>query len=140
MAQELIKAITHCNFHSAYHRQNEQGKVYEQGAGFYFLIEQGFLFMQNQEKEEGQTLYQDDIKGADINRNDQNAGKWGVEELSDEASQKDFDEFQRQIKRGDETEGDPDKRDEAGSVDSNETPQGREEAKNDVEGKANVNG
>ena len=65
---------------------------------------------------------------------------WNVDQLADEASQKDVNEFQRQILRGDETKGNPNERDHAGSVDPNETAQGREEAKNDVKGKANVNG
>jgi hypothetical protein len=65
---------------------------------------------------------------------------WKVEKLADEASQQDVDEIQRQTLRGDETKGDADERDAAGRVDSNETAQGREEAKNDVKGKANVNG
>ena len=65
---------------------------------------------------------------------------WDVKELSDEASQIDEDEIQRQLRRGDETEGDPDKRDAAGSSTSKDTPQGREEAKNDTKEKANTNG
>ena len=50
------------------------------------------------------------------------------------------DEVHRQIRRGDETKGDADARDVAGGPDVNETPQGREEAKNDKPGVANVNG
>jgi hypothetical protein len=65
---------------------------------------------------------------------------WQADEVAREASQQDEDEIQRQINRGDETKGDPDARDIAGSADSNETPQGREEAKNDIQGKANSNG
>jgi len=65
---------------------------------------------------------------------------WDIKKLADEASQKDEDEIQRQTLRGDETEGNPDNRDNAGSVESDETPQGREEAKNDTKGKANING
>ena len=66
--------------------------------------------------------------------------EWKVGELAEQASLMDVDEIQREILRGDETVGDPDERDYAGRVDSNETAQGREEAKNDVKGKANVNG
>jgi hypothetical protein len=62
---------------------------------------------------------------------------WEIQKLSDEASQKDEDEIQRQILRGDESKGDPDKRDHAGRVNSNETPQGREETKTDEAEKAN---
>ena len=65
---------------------------------------------------------------------------WDIEKLSNEASQKDADEIQRQTLRGDETKGNPDNRDHAGSPESKDTPQGREEAKNDVGGKANANG
>ena len=65
---------------------------------------------------------------------------WDSKKLSDEASQKDGDEIQREMRRGDESEGSPDDRDVAGSVDSNETAHGREEAKNDNKEKANANG
>jgi len=65
---------------------------------------------------------------------------WDVDNLADEASQKDVNEIQRQVLRGDETKGNPDERDIAGGAHPNETAQGREEAKNDVKGKANVNG
>lgn len=65
---------------------------------------------------------------------------WKVQELADEASQKDIDEIQRETLRGDETEGNPNERDHAGRVERNETPYGREEAKNEVPGKANANG
>ncbi len=65
---------------------------------------------------------------------------WNIEELAEAASQKDFDEIQRETLRGDETEGDANERDNAGNVDRNETPQGREEAKNDLGDKANANG
>jgi len=65
---------------------------------------------------------------------------WNVRKLADEASQKDEDEIQRQTLRGDETKGNPNNRDNAGSVKSDETPQGREEAKNDAKVRANTNG
>jgi len=65
---------------------------------------------------------------------------WSVQELADQASQQNIDEIQRQTLRGDETKGNPDNRDEAGNVDTNETAQGREEAKNDIGDKANANG
>lgn len=65
---------------------------------------------------------------------------WDSEDLSEEASQKDEDEIKRQMNRGDESKGNPDDRDEVGAVDTDETAHGREEAKNDKEGKANVNG
>ena len=73
-------------------------------------------------------------------QNDKTKSGWETQKLADEASQKTGDEIQREILRGDETEGDADERDIAGNVDRRETWQGREEAKNDVPGKANANG
>ena len=70
---------------------------------------------------------------------DQREG-WSVKELSEQGSQSDKDEIQRQTLRGDETKGNPDNRDHAGSADSKDTPQGREESKNDSQNKANLNG
>jgi hypothetical protein len=75
-----------------------------------------------------------------INETEDKREGWNIKKMADEASQKDEDEIQRQTLRGDETKGNPDNRDNAGTVGSNETPQGREESKNDVPGKANVNG
>ena len=75
--------------------------------------------------------------------NEKSEGKregWDVKSLSEEASQIDEDEIQRNLRRGNETEGDPDQRDNAGRSPSADTPQGREETKNDVKGKANING
>ena len=54
---------------------------------------------------------------------------WQSEKIVEEASSRQSDEITREILRGDETEGNPDERDIAGSVSSNETPQGREETK-----------
>jgi len=65
---------------------------------------------------------------------------WNADEISVEASQQDEDEVQRQIKRGDESKGDANDRDHAGTSSFKDTPQGREEAKNDTKGKANDNG
>lgn len=66
--------------------------------------------------------------------------EWSVKELADEASQIDENEIQRQLRRGNETKGDAEDRDIAGRSASKDTPQGREEAKNDIKGKANTNG
>lgn len=84
------------------------------------------------------------------NPNDQNKSKdeqangerdgWTAEELSKQASQQDEDEIQRQLKRGGERQDDANDRDDAGTSASKDTPQGREEAKNNMEGKANDNG
>lgn len=65
---------------------------------------------------------------------------WEMQDLAEQASQKSEDEIQRETLRGDETKGDPNNRDHAGNVSKNETPQGREEAKNDIANKANTNG
>ncbi len=65
---------------------------------------------------------------------------WKIDELAEQSSQISGDQIQRQVLRGDETKGDPDERDNAGSVDSKDTPQGREEAKPDHKGAANDNG
>lgn len=66
----------------------------------------------------------DQEKVPDVNRQG-----WNVEEVSEESVNKSSDEITREVLRGDETEGDADERDIAGAVDSDETPQGREEAK-----------
>ena len=74
-------------------------------------------------------------------QNEKTTGEgWNVKEIADEASQKTEDEIQRETLRGDETKGDADERDIAGSANRNETWQGREEAKNDIPGKENANG
>lgn len=54
---------------------------------------------------------------------------WQTEELNEESVNKEADETVREILRGDETKGDPDKRDIAGSPNSDDTPHGREETK-----------
>ena len=83
---------------------------------------------------------QDERDGLSRGKDEGHRNGWDVKELSDEGSQIDEDEIQRHLRRGDETKSDPDKRDAAGSSTSKDTPQGREEAKNDVKGKANTNG
>jgi hypothetical protein len=69
-----------------------------------------------------------------------NTGDWSPDKLGDEASLKDKDEIQREVLRSGENKGEADERDAAGSASSDDTPQGREEAKNDKKGVANVNG
>ena len=95
--------------------------------------------MENKVKNTSQSA-QDTRETVPLERFEGSRAGWDADEVAREASQQQEDEIQRQIKRGDETKGDPNVRDIAGSVDSNETPQGREEAKNDVSGKANTNG
>ncbi|HEY0658758.1 MAG TPA: hypothetical protein VGD05_09800 [Pyrinomonadaceae bacterium] len=93
------------------------------------------------EKIEGlKSFSQDRRDGLSHGKEDGERDEWNVKELSDEASQTDENEIQRQLRRGDETEGDADERDIAGRSESKDTPQGREEAKNDIKGKANTNG
>lgn len=55
---------------------------------------------------------------------------WSVEDIANEAVNLMPDEIQRQMLRGDESEGDADERDVVGNVNPNETPQGREATKN----------
>lgn len=62
-----------------------------------------------------------------------------IENITDEASHRDADGMLRQTLRGDETKGDPDKRDIAGATNFEDTPHGREETKNKT-GAANQNG
>jgi len=63
-----------------------------------------------------------------------------IENITDEASHRDADGILRQTLRGDETKGDADDRDAAGSTKFEDTPHGREESKNDRAGTANQNG
>jgi len=63
-----------------------------------------------------------------------------IKDITDQASHRDADGVLRQTLRGDETKGDPDSRDTVGATDSKDTPQGREETKQDKAGAANQNG
>lgn len=95
--------------------------------------------MQN-EKGDMQPPIQDEREGLSIDQIEGNPQGWNLEDIAGEASQRTSDEIYREARRGDESEGDADERDAAGSSASEDTPQGREEAKNDVKGKANTNG
>lgn len=55
---------------------------------------------------------------------------WSIEEINEQSTNKPSDEMTREILRGDETKGDPDERDQVGAANAIDTPQGREEAKN----------
>ncbi|MCU1290245.1 MAG: hypothetical protein JWN60_2474 [Acidobacteria bacterium] len=94
----------------------------------------------HEEVQDSQSLEDDPRDGVSRGSAEGQREGWNVKELSDEGSQIDENEIQRQIRRGDETEGDADERDIAGRSASKDTPQGREEAKNDVKEKANING
>lgn len=65
--------------------------------------------------------------------------KLTAEEIDRQASKPDEDQIHRQMRRGDETKGDPDKRDVAGAIDFEDTPHGREERKHEVEESAEHN-
>jgi len=71
---------------------------------------------------------------------DVNREEWDLKQLHKESSNELPDETLRRTLRGNEEAGDADERDIVGNVDSTETPQGREEAKNDSWSKANKNG
>lgn len=93
-----------------------------------------------QNEKDMQPPIQDEREGLSIDQIEGNPQGWNLKDIADEASQKETDEIYREARRGDETAGDADERDAAGSSNSHDTPQGREEAKNDVQGKANANG
>lgn len=65
---------------------------------------------------------------------------WEIDSLIEESSNQLPDDTLQRTLRGNEQEGNPNDRDIVGNVDSNETPHGREEAKNDARSKANRNG
>jgi len=100
--------------------------------------------MQQEKKaKDYQPPYQDEREGLSMEQLEGNPKGWNkedIEDISDEASNRDPDGVLRQTLRGDETEGDPDQRDVAGAIAYSDTPHGREETKNDKDGKANVNG
>lgn len=58
---------------------------------------------------------------------------WNIKEIAEESTNKPADETLREVLRGDESRGDADERDVVGGSDSDDTPQGREEAKKDTE-------
>ena len=62
------------------------------------------------------------------------------EEIAEQASRPDYDQINRQTRRGDETEGDPDDRDVAGAIDHEDTPQGWEERKHQIQQEAEGDG
>lgn len=71
-------------------------------------------------------MEQKDDEKSNINRNG-----WSADEISEEASNKEPDEVTREIARGDEVNKEnADDQDIAGSPETDETPHGREETKN----------
>lgn len=71
-----------------------------------------------------------EAKGANLSR----------EEMAEQASYQEQDQFQRQTRRADETKGDPDERDIAGAINHEDTPHGWEERKHDVAQEAEGDG
>ncbi len=70
---------------------------------------------------------------------DNKDSKFSADEIIDEASRPDVDAVQRQILRGDETDGDADDRDVAGALSYQETPHGGEERKTQIKKEAHEN-
>ncbi len=61
----------------------------------------------------------------DVERQD-----WDAMKIAEESANKPSDDIVREMRRGDESKGNPDDRDVAGGVESADTPHGREETKN----------
>lgn len=100
--------------------------------------------MQEEKKvKDFQPPYQDEREGLSLDQVQGDPQGWhreDIEDITDEASNRDADGVLRQTLRGDETKGDPNQRDVAGGPDHKDTPHGREETKKDQAGKANANG
>jgi len=100
--------------------------------------------MQQEKKvKDYQPPFQDEREGLSFGQLEGNPKGWDkedIKDITDEASHRDTDGVLRQTLRGDESKGDADERDVAGSVGYRDTPQGREESKKDHAGKANANG
>ena len=100
--------------------------------------------MQEQKKvKDYQPPYQDEreeLSAEQLSGDPQGWQKEDIKDITDEASNRDPDGVLRQTLRGDETKGDPNDRDVAGSLEHKDTPHGREETKQDHAGKANANG
>jgi hypothetical protein len=99
--------------------------------------------MGNQKAKDFQPPYQEEREGfstKDIAEGLDRPGRSEIKDITDEASHRDSDGILRQTLRGDESKGDADERDIAGSTDFEDTPHGREETKNDKAGAANQNG
>ncbi|MGI8469268.1 MAG: hypothetical protein ACR2N3_12530 [Pyrinomonadaceae bacterium] len=66
-----------------------------------------------------------------------NRENWNAQELAKQSANEESDETLRKVLRGNEGLENPDSRDVVGAVDSDETPQGREENKNQTGVKKN---
>ena len=90
-----------------------------------------------------QPPYQEEREGLSEEQLEGNPQGWDredIKDITDEASHRDPDGVLRQTLREDETKGDPNERDIAGSSEFKDTAHGREETKNDRSDAANVNG
>ena len=99
--------------------------------------------MGNQKVKDFQPPYQEEregFSGEEAAAGLERPSRSEIKDITDEASHRDADGVLRQTLRGDETKGDPDERDVAGSTNFEDTPQGREETKKDKAGAANQNG
>lgn len=96
--------------------------------------------MQENQEKDMQPPVQVPREGLRLDQIEGNPQGWDLEDIAGEATGKTDDEIYREARRGGETGNAADERDVAGSAPKNETPQGREEAKNDLANKANANG
>ena len=99
--------------------------------------------MANQKAKDFQPPYQEEREGfssEEVSEGLDRPSRSEIKDITNEASHRDSDGVLRQSLRGDESKGDADERDIAGSTDFEDTPHGREETKNDKAGAANQNG
>jgi hypothetical protein len=99
--------------------------------------------MGNQKAKDFQPPYEEEREGFSAGEAAEGLDRPGrseIKDITDEASHRDADGVLRQTLRGDETKGDPNERDVAGSTKFEDTPHGREETKKDKSGAANQNG
>jgi hypothetical protein len=96
--------------------------------------------MQQKKLKDMQPPYQEAHEGLGTHESEGKREPLTSGEIGEQASGKEADEIQREILRQGENDEAADDKDIAGSADTSETPQGREEAKNDTRNKANSNG
>ncbi|HTK36856.1 MAG TPA: hypothetical protein VL325_00060 [Pyrinomonadaceae bacterium] len=99
--------------------------------------------MQEKKVRDYQPPYQEEREGLSEQQLEGNPQGWtkeDIEEITDQASNRDADGVLRQALRGDETKGDPNERDVSGAPEHKDTAYGREETKQDKKGAANING
>jgi hypothetical protein len=110
----------------------------------FFYFEKGLnKTMPNQKAKDLQPPYQEEresFASEEVAEGLDRPSRSEIKAISEEGSYRDPDGTLRQTLRGDESKGDADGRDIAGSTDFEDTPHGREETKNDKAGAANQNG